>query len=149
MIGQSRLPVVPIGDLQTEAGVAFRMKSGLAGVRLLQPKEAWRVGACVVDPLHMLPGRRHPALRGPAFGPAPGFSILPDPGSRPEGRRLGLAAGPASAASNWAWVRAAPPTAFPLERASERRVPLGRADLGTKFKDFKSTSWRLLEETTL
>lgn len=125
------------------------MKSELAGVGFLQPKDARRVGACVVGSLHMRPGGSHPALRGPAFGPAPGYSILPDAGSRLEGRRLGLAAGPASAASNWAWVRSPPPTAFPLERASERRVPLGRADLGTKFKDFKSTSWRLSEERTL
>lgn len=100
MIGQSRLPVVPIGDLQTEAGVAFRMKSGLAGVRLLQPKESWRVGACVVGPLHMLPGRRHPALRGPAFGPAPGFSILPTPGA---GQKEG----------GWA-LRLAPPQQPPI-----------------------------------
>lgn len=31
-----------------------------------------------------------------------------------------------------------------LARASKRRAPLVCSDLGTKFKDFKSTSWRLL-----
>ena len=54
--------------------------------------------------------------------------------------------GPTSAASHWARVRGRPPAALPLDRACERRAPLGRADLGTKFKDFKSTSWRLLED---
>lgn len=144
-IGESQLPFVPIGDLQTEAGAAFGMKSGLAGGRFPQRMAAWRAGACVVGPLHVRPGR--------SLGRAPRPRPRPQhPSGRAAGvggRRLGLAAGPASAASNWAWVRASPPTAFPLERVCERRAPIGPCGLSTKFKDFKSTSWRLLGERAL
>lgn len=143
-------PVSPSGDLQTEAGVAFRMQSGLAGRWRLRPKEAARVGACVVGSLPVPPDRGHAALRGPAFGPAPRVpASFRMPGAGWQAGGGAWRAGPASAASNWAWMRPAPPAAFPLGRASQSRVPLGRADLGTKFKDFKSTSWRLLEARTL
>ena len=100
----------------------------------------------MVGALHVRPSRGLPALRGPARPrPRPphlsGREVL----EREEGGwawRLG----PASAASHWARVRGRPPAALPLDRACELRAPLGRADLGTKFKDFKSTSWRLLED---
>lgn len=60
-----------------------------------------------------------------------------DPGSgwlRPRGSLLGERGRP-------------PHTAFVLARACGRRAPLVCSDLGTKFKDFKSTSWRLLRAT--
>lgn len=91
------------------------------------------MGACVVGHLHVWLGHRIPAVRGPA----PNLSILPDARSRPGGGWAGLAAGPACTAFHWTWVRISPPTAFLLGRACERRAPLGRADLGTKFKDLK------------
>lgn len=147
MTGESRLPSVPIGDLQTEA---FRMKSGPAGGRLpRQRREAWRGHACVVGSLHVQPGRGLPALGGPAPAPPPASASFRTRGAGEEEGGWASRLGPASALSYWTWVRAPPPTAFPLERACKRRTPLGRADLGTKFKDFKSTSWRLLEARAL
>lgn len=47
--------------------------------------------------------------------------------------------GPAPAPSHWAWARAPLLPAFLLVRACKPGAPLGRANLGTKFKDFKST----------
>lgn len=41
-------------------------------------------------------------------------------------------------------ARASSDAACLLARACKRRAPLVCSDLGTKFKDFKSTSWRLL-----
>lgn len=147
MTGESPLRSVPIGDLPGGAGAAFRMKRGLAGGRFPPPGAAGRAGACVVGSLHVCRGRGLPALRGPALGPAPASASFRTRGAgREEGRP----------ASGWPRLRSlplgagegAPPAASPLERACERRAPLGRADLGTKFKDFKSTtSWRLLEDS--
>ena len=70
MIGESRLPFVPIGDLQREARTAFKMKSGLPGGRSPRSKALWRLDACVVGSLHVWPGLCIPALRGPASSPA-------------------------------------------------------------------------------
>lgn len=94
-------------------------------------------------------GPQPPRAPRPRLRPRPVLSILPAARSLGGEGRVGLTAGPASTAFHWAWVRASPPTAFPLERACEQLAPLGPADLGTKFKDFKSTSWRLLEDRAL
>lgn len=125
------------------------MKLGLAGNLFPRRKEAWRVHACVVGYLHVRPGRGLRALGGLSPRPAPAAASFRTRGAGKKEGGWASQLGPASAASNWAWVRTPPPTAFLLERACEQRTPLGRVDLGTKFKDFKSTSWRLLGDTAL
>lgn len=133
---------VPIRGLQ-EAEAAFRMKLGLAGSPF--PRRLRRAGpvyACVVGPLHVRLGRLLWALRSPASG----FSIFPD--SKMVGG-WALPLRPRLAASNWLWASECPPNVFLLVPAYGGRALLGRADLGTKFKDFKSTSWRLLRAKAL
>lgn len=79
MIEESRLPFVPIEDLQMEAGAEFGLRLGLAGGWSgRRRRESWRAHACVVGPPRVWPGRGLPALGGPA----PGRSIFPDVGSR-------------------------------------------------------------------
>lgn len=94
LIEESRLRFITTGNLQTEAGAAFRMKLGLGEDRLASRREGWRVRACVVGYLHVRLGRGLPALRGPASRPFPCRSIFPDARSRLEEGRLGLPARP-------------------------------------------------------
>jgi hypothetical protein len=85
------------------------------------PSQATPTWACLPAPSATL-GRRGSGRVGGAQ--APGLAPPPRP---PIGR-----------------ARASSHAACLLARLCKRRAPLVCSDLGTKFKDFKSTSWRLL-----
>lgn len=115
MTGESQLPFVPFGDLQTEAGAVFRMKSGLAGGRFPQRMEAWRVGACVVGSLHVRPGRSLRRVPGPRLLPRP-RPQHPSGRAEPGGRKE---AGPRS------WPRLGSLQLGLGEGTSAHRLPIG------------------------
>lgn len=131
---------VPISDLQADVG-AVRRTRGPAGGRFAGERRGWgwaarRVCAGAPPPQATPPAAFTPALL-PLWGGAdrggwagPWFRGWP----RPRGLLL--------------VERGRPPHAVCLlARACGRRAPLVCSDLGTKFKDFKSTSWRLLRAT--
>lgn len=100
-------------------------------------RAAWRVYADAQPPSQATPTQ--------AFSPAPSAS-LGRRGSGCVGGALapGLAPPPRPPIGQ---ARASSHAACLLARACRRRAPLVCSDLGTKFKDFKSTSWRLLRAT--
>lgn len=136
LIEESRLPSVPIEDLQTEAGAAFRMKLGLAGNLFPRRKEAWRVHACVVGYLHVRPGRGLPALGGLAPRPAPCLSIFPDARSGEEGGRLGLTARPRLGSLQLGVGEDPPSHRLPIGARVRATHPIGQYGFGHQIQRF-------------
>lgn len=123
---------MPVSDLRAEVA-AVRRTRGLAGSRFAgQRGEGSTAGL-----------RRRPAF----VGHAP--SRLGTPSASSGRRGVGRWAGPWLRPRGFLLGERGRPshTAFVLARACGRRAPLVCSDLGTKFKDFKSTSWRLLRAT--
>lgn len=133
MTGESRLPFLPSGDLQTEAEAAFRMKLGPAGGPFSRRRrEAWRERACVVGSLHVRPGSGLPALRGPA----PCLSIFPDARSLRGRRRLGLAARPRLGSLQLGVGEGTPSRRLPIGARVRAARPIGPCGFGHQIQRF-------------